>query len=144
MPTISTFRTEVGDGLMAVFAAIAAYDADLLKEYHRARPESFTEFPAAYIDQRPETINHDSGTRTRSMNPSIVLIDQIGDNLETSQRFDRLVDVAIEYLTLAPQLATGTIWSRASLQDESATLGDLGYAAVRITLQNITRQDGRS
>jgi hypothetical protein len=142
MPT-DTFRAEIGDGIMAVFAAVQAHDADLLKEYHRARPASISEFPAAYIDNRPERIVHDAGTRTRTMNPSIVLVDSIGDNEEASRRFDELVDVMVEYLTLAPQLATGTIWSNATVDDEPASLGDLGYAAVRISLQDITRMVGR-
>jgi hypothetical protein len=77
------------------------------------------------------------------MNPSIVLVDSIGDNEEASRRFDELVDVMVEYLTLAPQLATGTIWSNATVDDEPASLGDLGYAAVRISLQDITRMVGR-
>jgi hypothetical protein len=139
----TTFRADVGNGLMDVFSQVQTAAPDLLARYYRARPEAFSQFPCVYIDRRPETIMHDSGTRNRNMSPSIVMIDQITENQETEDRIDQLVDVMIDALTANPQLAEGTIWSRMTLADESAEVGDFLYMAVRITLENISIREGR-
>lgn len=140
----TTFRTDIADGILAVLNTFIAAHPTLLLRAYRARPSSSPDDPYAYIENRPEDVTHDSGTRTRTMSPSVVVVRRITDNAETMARFDTLVDLLVDAFTAAPQFATGTIWSRFTVADEDAPFGDYDFAAVRFTFTNISIQEGRN
>jgi len=141
MPT--TFRTDIGDGILAVPGAFKAAHPDLLLSVYRARPSGWPDLPAAIIDRRAEDIGHDSGVRTRSMTVSVLVVRRITDNAETMLAFDQLVDLLVDAFTAVPQFASDTIWSDVSVEDEDAPFGDYDFAGVRFTFPNITIMEGR-
>lgn len=142
----TTFRTAIGDGILAVLDAYKAAHGDQLRRTSRARPANIagSDLPAAFIDARPENVTHDVGTRTRSMAPSVVIIRRPTDNLEDMAAFDQLVDGLMDAFTAVPQFASGTIWSAVSVADEEYVIGEMYFPAVRFSWPNITIQEGRS
>lgn len=139
----TTFRNDIAAGILTVLNTFIAANPTLLLRAYRARPESMPDLPAAYIENRPEEITHDSGTRTRTMTPSVVVVRRITDNAETMAAFDTLIDLLVDAFTDSPQFATGTIWSRMTVTDEDAPLGDYDFAAVRFTFGNVSVMEGR-
>jgi hypothetical protein len=142
--TATTFRTDTVAGILGVLNAyITAHPAELLRAYP-ARPESLADLPAAFIENRPESITHDSGTRTRTMSPSVVVVRRITDNEEAMTAFDSLIDGLVDAFTAVPQFAADTIWSAFTVADEEYAFGDYIFAAVRFTFTNITAMEGRA
>ena len=142
----TTFRTRIGDGILAVLDAYKAAHGDDLRRTSRARPANIaaTDLPAAFIDSRPETVKHDQGTRTRIMSPSVVVVRRPTDNLADMAAFDALVDGLMDAFTAVPQFAPDTIWSDMSVADEEVVVGDFYYPAVRFTFPNISIMEGRT
>lgn len=139
----TTFRTDIADGILAVLVAFRSANPSLLTGVHRARPSSFPDLPAAYIENRPESIGHSMGVRTRTMSPSVVVVRRITDNAETMAAFDTLVDLLVDAFTASPSFAAGTIWDEMTVSDEDAPFGDYDFAAVRFTFDDITIMEGR-
>lgn len=144
MTTPTTFRTAIADGILSVLNTFIAANPTLLLRAYRGRPSSSPDDPYAYIENRPEDIGHDVGTRTRTMTPSVVVVRRITDNAETMARFDTLVDLLVDAFTASPQFTGGTIWSRMSVSDEDAPWGDYDFAAVRFSFANISITEGRT
>lgn len=140
----TTFRTDIADGILVVLDAFKAAHPTLLLGTHRARPASMPDLPAAYIENRPETVGHSQGVRTRTMSPSVVIVRRITDNAEAMAAFDTLVDLLVDAFTAVPQFAAGTIWDQLTVADEDAPFGDYDFAAVRFTFPSITIMEGRS
>lgn len=145
MTTPTTFRTAIGDGILAVLDAYRAAHGDDLRRTSRARPLNIAsaDLPAAFIDARPENVTHSAGIRTRSMSPSVVVVRRPTDNLEDMAALDRLVDGLMDAFTAVPQFAHTTIWSDVSVNDEEVAIGDYLYPAVRFTFANISIAEGR-
>lgn len=139
----TTFRTDIVGGIEAVLLAFRTAHPTLLLGVHRARPESFPDLPAAYISNRPEAITHYQGTRTRTMQPSVVVVRRITDNEEAMAAFDTLVDLLVDAFTAVPQFAAGTIWDQLAVADEDAPFGDYDFAAVRFTFGDVSIMEGR-
>jgi hypothetical protein len=133
----TTFRTDIAAGIEAVLVAFRTANPTLLLGVHRARPESFPDLPAAYIDHRPEAIT------TRTMQPSVVVVRRITNNAETMAAFDTLVDLLVDAFTASPQFAPDTIWDQLTVADEDAPFGDYDFAAVRFTFGDVSIMEGR-
>jgi hypothetical protein len=141
MPT--TFRSDIAAGIEAVLVAFRTANPTLLLGVHRARPESYPDLPAAYIDNRPEAITHSQGVRTRTMQPSVVVVRRITNNAETMAAFDTLVDLLVDAFTAAPQFTADTIWDQLTVADEDAPFGDYDFAGVRFTFGDVSIMEGR-
>jgi hypothetical protein len=139
----TTFRTDIATGIETVLTSFRTAHPTLLLGVHRARPESFPDLPAAYIDGRPEAITHAQGIRTRTMQPSVVVVRRITNNAEAMVAFDALVDLLVDAFTAVPQFATGTIWDQLAVADEDAPFGDYDFAAVRFTFGDVSIMEGR-
>ena len=144
--TATTFRTDVVAGLKDVLDDFtgAAHAFDLVATYS-TRPASFARpTPFAFIGIRPEEVRHDSGTRTRTMSPTVTIVDQLVDNPTTMTRLDRLIDLLMDAFTARPHLVAGTIWDRISVSDEFVSEGDSVFQAVTFTFPNVSIQEGRT
>jgi hypothetical protein len=139
----TTFRNDIAAGIETVLTTFRTAHPTLLLGVHRARPESFPDLPVAYIDHRPEAITHSQGTRTRTMQPSVVVVRRITDNAETMAAFDTLVDLLVDAFTASPQFAPDTIWDQLTVADEDAHFGDYDFAAVRFTFGDVSIMEGR-
>jgi hypothetical protein len=140
----TTFRTDTVTGIETVLTTFRTAHPTLLLGVHRARPESFPDLPAAYIDNRPETITHSQGIRTRVMRPSVVVVRRITDNDEAMAAFDTLVDLLVDAFTAVPQFMPDTIWEELAVADEDAPFGDYDFAAVRFTFGDVSIMEGRT
>lgn len=146
----STFRSDVTSGLVTIIDAFIAANPTLLRRSERARPPSVSgDLPVAWVDSRPEEVVHDSGTRLRTMQPSIVIVAELTDNVETVVRFDTLVDLFLDHLSASPSIVAGTIWDRLTIEDEPFEMtGTNGvtyrYYSTRFTFANVTIMEGRN
>lgn len=146
MPTPSTFRHDIVAGLVTMLNTVKTANPTLLLAVYAARPEGFPDLPAAFVDSRPENVRQDSGTRTRLMSPSIVIVRRLTNNAEAMAAFDVLVDLVTDAITANPQFATDTIHpGEFSIADEEYDYGDdYKFAAVRFSLSNISIMEGRA
>jgi hypothetical protein len=143
MPT--TFRADIRAGLLTIIDAYITANPTLLRKRFRSRPPSVVnDLPYAYIDFPPETVTHDSGTRTRAMDPAIVLVDQPSDNGEVLDRFDVLTDSFLDHLSDYPHVASNTIWSRMTVTQTTEEHDDRPYPAVRFAFDELSIMEGRS
>jgi hypothetical protein len=144
----STFRTDITSGLVTILDAFITANPTLLRRSERGRPPSVVgDLPIAWVDRRDESIVHDSGTRTRTMQPSVLVVAPITDNVETVIRFDTLVDLLVDHFTDYPHITSNTIWSAMTVEDESYSEGEEPvryFHAVRFSFGNVSIQEGRS
>jgi hypothetical protein len=140
----TTFRADIVTGLYTVIANYATAHPTLLVRAFRARPESFADLPCAWVETRNEAVVHDSGIRTRTMTPTVVVTDRLTNNAEVMARLDPLVDGLLDAFSAVPNLATGTIWSQVSIADTFEQIGDSIFQSVTFTFPNVTIQEGRS
>ena len=141
----TTFRRDIAAGLVTILEAFKAANPTMLRSVHRARPEGFRgDYPIAFVEARPEQIQHDSGIRDRTMTPSVAVVNDSGLNNEHMDEFDVLVDALVDHFTLYPHITPGTVWDRMTVEDYDETIGDQLRPAVRFTFGNISIQEGRS
>ena len=147
----STFRADTVAALLAVLNAYKAANPTKLKHLYTARPGSFPELPCAYIGNRNESITHDSGTRTRSLGPTVVLVDAFTDYAEQTDRMDVLVDGLVEWFTANPRIigtGAGTVLQMDGATDTEIELagatGPVFYRACVLTFGQTEAQEGRN
>jgi hypothetical protein len=141
----TTFRKDIVDGLITILDAFKAANPTLLRRTFRVRPPHWnTDLPLAFVGPRPETTNHDQGTRTRIVSVSVSFVDRITDNEETMTRMDLLVDAFADHLTGYPHITPNTIWNRWTTLDEQIDVGDgTALQAVTFTVPDLSIQEGR-
>ena len=142
---MTTFRSDLVAGMGTMLSDFITANPTLLRRYFRIRPPSFTtDLPCAYIDLRPEEVAYTQGTQTRTISPSIVIVDQLTDNGETYDRLDSLTDALVDHFGAYPSIVNRSIWDRMTITDEQEDNGDgTVLAAVRFTFQNVSQMDGR-
>jgi hypothetical protein len=141
---VTTFRTDTSEGIYTVLAAYALAHPDQLVRAYRARPGNIAQdLPCAFVDAFPEAVSHDSGTRTRIAQPSVVVVRAYTDNAEVAAAFDALVDGLLDAFTAVPSFMPGTIWDKVTIDDFEEAAGDYLFPAVRFTFGNISIMEGR-
>lgn len=145
MVTPTTVRQDLAAGLLAIIDSFIAANPTLLRRSYPVQPPGFVEFPSAYVGPRTENATHSAGTRTRTLSPSIVLVDRIGDNTETMGRMDILVDAFADHLTAHPHVVANTIWEDWTVVDEQIDIGDgSALLASTFTLSDLSAKEGRT
>jgi hypothetical protein len=141
----STFRQDIVAGLLTILDAFKTANPTLLRRTFAVRPPHWnTDLPCAFVGPRPESTNHDQGTRTRIVSVSVSFVDRITDNTETMDRMDILVDKFADHLTTYPHITANTIWNRWTTLDEQIDVGDgTALQAVTFTVNDLSIQEGR-
>ncbi len=141
----STFRQDIVAGLLVILDGFKTANPTLLRRTFATRPPHFnTDLPCAFVGPRPESANHDSGIRTRTISVQVTFVDRITDNTETMRRMDVLVDKFADYLTTSPHVIAGTIWSTWITLDEQYDVGDgTALQAVTFTVPDLSIAEGR-
>jgi hypothetical protein len=141
----TTFRSDIAGGLHTILLAFVAANPTLLRRAFRARPASWTtDLPAAWVEVRNEAITHDAGVRTRTMQPTVLVVDRLTDNTETMDRMDDLVDALLDHFTANPHITPNTVWDQLAISDETEQLTDGSWvSAVRFTFGNVSAREGR-
>ena len=133
---------------------------DLLKRRFSVRPETLvTDLPCAYIDLQTSTVHYDSGIRDQIFQPSIVFVDRLADNEQSSDAFDLLVDTFTDFMATnnmtyayltktAAGVRSNGVWSRGTWTDEQQNFGSpdgsvAPAVAARLTFNDVLVKDGR-
>jgi hypothetical protein len=141
----TTFRQDVRAGLVSLLNGFKTANPTMLGSVLPSRPEGFTgDYPIAFPDSQPESIVHDSGTRTRLMTPAVAVVAEKTLNAEEQARFDILVDTLLDYFTANPHIVTGTIWDQMTIEDYAEVIGEQYRPGVRFTFGNLSIQEGRT
>lgn len=142
---MSTFRSDVRDGLYAYLVAFKAANPSLLPgDVYKVRPGSLVP-PCAYVGPMNEpTITQTASIRQRLMTPTVVLVQRIIVPQETGEAMDDLVDAYLDYLDSGGRehLAGGII-ATISTQDVELDFAGTIYSATVVT-HRAEVQEGRS
>lgn len=141
----TTFRQDVVAGLLALLDSFQAAHPTMLKRTFPVRPPSFPELPLAFVGSRDELILHDSGLRTRRMNPTIVFVDLIDlHNTATLDRLDTLIDAALDHFTANPHGVNGAVLAPTRTTSGEIAADGIFYATVEVAFEELTIAEGRS
>ena len=144
MPPNSTFRVDLVDALYDLLVAYQTTNPTLLSRVYRTRPAAFQELPSAFVGGREESITHTSGTRERTIAPSVVVVDTFTDNIETGDRMDVLIDDLVDVFTAGvSQIPWAIIEPTAVIPGELEASGAI-YRAESIQFARTTIREGRS
>lgn len=133
---------------MAIRADVRAWLHDIqvsvagsgeLKAAFKTKPRDFgNAFPLSYIDDLAEAGQIDfGGILSRTIGPSLVVLDQQSENNIGAERIDTAVDALIAAIAAAPHVATGV--HRGSIQVEDIDQDDPAFLRTgsRIILPEI-------
>jgi hypothetical protein len=146
----TTFRQDITAGLVTILDAFVTANPTLLRRTELAEPPSVMgDLPIAFVSNRPERIHHDSGIRQRTMSPSVLVVSNITDNIETVVRHDVLVDKLLDHFTTYPHIASNTVWEDMTVADEAYDVAEADgsvrqFYATRFTFEDVTVQEGRA
>jgi len=141
----TTFRQDIRAGFVTLLQGFQTANPTMLGSVLTSRPENFTgDYPIGFVDSQPESIVHDSGTRTRTMTPVVAVVAEKTLNAEEQDRFDLLVDALLDYFTANPHVTTGTVWDRMVIEDYAEVIGEQYRPGVRFTFGNLSIQEGRT
>ena len=99
MSTPTTALVDVVAALKAICQTYITANPTLLHAVYPARPSGVTEVPFAFVGPRNETVEHTSGTRTRTITPTVVIVDTYADNEQTMGRLDVVQDGLMDAFT---------------------------------------------
>ncbi len=146
--TATTFRVDAVAGLKSILDTYHAANPLTLVATFSARPATFArEMPFAFVEARNETVRHDAGTRTRTMTPTVVLVDRLTDNTETMGRLDPLVDALLDAYTASPHITSTGVWlGGVSITDGYEQDPDGGglFQTVTFTFGDVSVLEGRN
>ena len=147
MPT--TFRADTRAGLVTAVQAFITAQPTMLHVVYTSRPSTFSgDTPFAYVDLLGETIAHDSGTRTRTMQPSVVVVGRPTENAQQTADWDLLVDALVDHFTDYAHISPNTIWDAMTVTDDSEEVqseqGVRTFPAVRFQFGNVSAMEGRA
>lgn len=146
---MSTFRSDVVAHLAAIARAYAVANPTKLRQVWTSRPSAFGETPAAYVGDRPETIDADAGTLRRTITTEVVVVDTFRDNEQVTDAMDDVVDaLASAYALDANAHVGGGIIDVKGVADGDLPIAStngttLIYRSAAITIEAIV-QEGRN
>ena len=143
MPT--TFRSDVRGGLYALLMGFQTANPTMLHHTYRRRPGSFPDKFSGFVGSMPETVAHDSGTRRRTMSPTVVLVGRLTEpSHEMADALDDLVDAFLDYCTANPRAAgNDTLIAVTAIEDVELDEGGTNRPAVVFTFGDTYIQEGR-
>lgn len=144
----TTFRVDTRAGIVTAVDAFIATNSTMLAVVHTSRPTRFSgDMPFAYVDLLGEEITHDSGTRTRTLQPSVVVVSRPLENAQQTAAWDLLVDALVDHFTDYAHISPNTIWDAMTVTDESEEIeseqGVRTFPAVRFRFNNVSAMEGR-
>ena len=104
------FRQALQDGVVGIVRTFAAANPTILRAVRHTRPRSLTtvELPVFWVGDFNETIETSQGVRTRTMQGfSCYAADRLGEQMESDDRINFLVDVLTDLFTLNLHAAGG-------------------------------------
>jgi hypothetical protein len=141
----TTFRSDVRGGLYALLTGFQTANPTLLHHVYRRRPGSFPDKFSGYVGSMPEAVAHDSGTRRRTMAPTVVLVGRMTEPAsEMADDLDDLVDLFLDYCTANPRAAgNDTVVAVTAIEDVELDVEGTFRPAVVFTFGDTLIQEGR-
>lgn len=140
----TTFRSDVAAGFYTLLSDFATANPTMLQHAYKARPRSFGDRPLAFVGPRNETIQHDSGTRARTMSPTIVFVWAWNDEQETADIRDDLIDAFLDYATAHPRaVSDSTVTSPTGVEDVELEMDGAPYPASIVSFGETLIREGR-
>lgn len=135
------FRIDLRAGCKTVLDAYKLANPALLAHVYDHRPTRYMT-PCAFVDNviLEPTIRHDAGTRQRTMQARIYVVNKFVSNDQTADEQDALVDGLVDAFTANPSVVSGTLIEPISVDGEEVEDGDATYAASVITVQGLIQQ----
>lgn len=145
----STFRVDMRAAMLVILEAQKAATPTLLRKTAASKPGKFAELPLAYIGTASESITYDSGTRTRTLIPTVQLVDAYTSSDQTADRLDELADALVDRFTAAIQAIPNTILQLTSITPNEIESVDLKagqstwYPGLILTFDRTAIREGR-
>ena len=140
-----TFRVDLRAGLKSILDAWtnAGHAFDLV-ETLTERPESLARpTPFGFVSLGDESASFDTGTRQRVIPASLVVVDRITNNKESTARLDPIVDGILLTLSQNAHLTSESVWSNVRVITNDEPDGDSYFRSVTFDLGDVTVRDGR-
>lgn len=141
------FRQAIQAGIGVIVNQFIAANPTIVRAFRTVRPRSFTtvDLPVFYIGNLDETITHDSGTRTRTISGfSAFLVDNLGEQIESNDRFNFAVDALTDLFTANPHaISPRSIFQQTATLDTEETDGTVTFAAVEFQFAATFDAEGR-
>lgn len=146
----TTWRQDVVSAIVAILQEESTANPTLLRKVYSSRPGSFGETPVAYVGGRSEVIDHDAGTRTRTMaGLTFTIVDSYRDNAQTGDLLDELVDNIVDRFDLSTnvQRVGSSILEITAVTDVDVNVEGpdktVAYRGVVFTLARTFKPEGR-
>lgn len=135
------FRADFRAGCKSVLDTYKAANSSLLAHVYDHRPARYLT-PCAFVDSviAEPTIRHDSGTRQRTLQARVYVVNKFVSNDQTADEQDALVDGLVDAFTANHSVVSGSLVEPVSVEGDELTDGDTSYAASVIVVQGRIQQ----
>lgn len=142
------FRQAIQSGLVTLLTAFIAANPTIIRSVRTVRPRSFTtvDLPCFYVGDLNETIAHSAGIRTRTV-PGFAayLVDDMGEQIESNDRFNFAVDALTDLFTLNPHAISGrSIFQHTATLDTEVSDGVVTFPAAEFQFAQTHIAEGRN
>lgn len=136
---MTTFRSDVRDGVYSLLTGFQAANPTLLQHAYRRRPGSFPDRISAYCGSMPETANPNTLLSQRTMTPNVVFVMKLTEPAnEQADRMDDVIDAFYTYANARPHaISNQTVIAIASVEDVELEAEGTFYPAAIVTFGSI-------
>lgn len=142
------FRQAIQTGVAGLVATFSAANNTIIRSVRTVRPRSFTtsELPCFYIGDLNETITHSAGVRTRQVTGfSAYLVDDLGEQIESNDRFNFAVDALTDLFTLNYHAISGrSNFQHTATRDTEVSDGAVIFPAAEFLFAQTSIAEGRN
>jgi hypothetical protein len=140
---VTTFRSDVRDGIYGLLTGFASANPTMLQHTYRRRPGSFPDKLSAFVGPMPETIAHSGGAiAQRTMTPTVVIVMKLTEPAhEQSDAMDDCVDAFLTYAYTRPHAVSNqTVVRPVGCEDVELDADGVLYPAVIITFTSLAQE----
>lgn len=140
---------DVAAGFATILTTYRTANPTLLRGVWLSRPGLFGDLPLAWVEVGDEDILHTSGTRQRTLAPTITVVDTFADNEQTSGRLNVLQDGINDALSAGRAVMPNIVWSRAFARRTDIAVPSADgsrttyYRSIVWTFADVTLMEGR-
>lgn len=140
---MTTFRSDVRDGIYSLLTGFASASPTLIQHTYRRRPGSFPDKLSAYVGSMPESIGHTGGAiAIRTMVPTVVIVMKMTEPAsEGADAMDDTVDAFLTYAYVRPHAISSSTMCR-PVGCEDVELDDSGtlLPAVVVSFNSVAAE----
>jgi hypothetical protein len=142
------FRQAIQAAILSVLGTFIAANPTIIRTVRTVRPRSFTtvDLPCFYVGALNESVTHANGIRTRTVEGfSAYLVDNLGEQIESNDRFNFAVDALTDLFTASYHAISGrSILEHTGTIDTETDEGGTAFAAAEFTFGRTFVAEGRT